>query len=80
MFPADVGFFENVSHVVFVEIVPLDRYCAVRLRVIVDIMIGAVSFKFITGIRQLFDRLSSWIHYLSSFPDIIRKIVYNTKK
>lgn len=70
MFPADVGFFENVAHVVFVEIVALDRYCAVCLRVVVDIMIGAVSFKFITGSSKLSDRLDSWIHYVSPLIEI----------
>lgn len=68
MFPADVGFFENVFHVIFIEIMSFDRYGAVGLRVVVDVVVSTVALQFITGSAELFDRLLPWIHYV---PPII---------
>ena len=44
MLPADVGFLEDILHVIFAEIVSLDGYGTVRLRVVVNIVVSAVSF------------------------------------
>ena len=73
MFPANVCFFEDVLHVILIEIVPLYRKCVVRLRVVIDIMISTVPFELITGSGKLFNRLLPWIHYV---PPII--ILYTT--
>lgn len=63
MFPVDVSFFEDVLHVIFVEIMSLDRYCTVGLRVVVYIVICAVPFQFVAGSSKLLNCLCSWIHY-----------------
>lgn len=57
MFPANVGFFEDVPHVIFVEIMTFDRNGAVRLRIVVDVVVSAAALQFITGSLELFDRL-----------------------
>lgn len=48
MLPANVGFLEDVFHVVFIEIVSFDRYGAVSLRIVVNVVISTVVFQFIT--------------------------------
>ena len=68
MLPADVCFFEDVFHVIFIEIMPLHWDCAVCVRVVVNIVIRAVPFQFITRSGELFDRLLPWIH---CFPPLI---------
>lgn len=68
MSPANVGFLEDVFHVIFIEIVSFDRYGAVSLRIVVNVVVSTVAFQFITGSTELFDRLLSWIHYV---PPII---------
>ena len=64
MLPANVGFLEDILHVIFVEIVSFDRYGAVSLRIVVNVVISTVAFQFITGSTKLFNRLLSWIHYV----------------
>ncbi len=64
MFPADVGFLEDVLHIIFIEIVSLDGDGAVRLWVVVDVVVSTVTFQFIAGSTKLFNRLLSWIHYV----------------
>lgn len=68
MLPADVGFPEDVLHVVFVEIMPLNGDGAVCLWVVIDVVVSTVTFQFITGSTELFNRLLSWVHYV---PPII---------
>lgn len=65
MHPANIGFLEDVLHVVFIEIVSFDRYGAVCLRIVVNVVISTVAFQFITGSTELFNRLLPWIHYVS---------------
>ncbi len=43
MFPVNVSFFENVLHVVFVEVMSFDWYCAVSLLVVVNIMVSTMT-------------------------------------
>lgn len=74
MLPADVGFLEDVLHVVFIEIVPLDGNGAVCLWVVVDIVICTVTFQFITGSTKLFNRLLSWVHYVPPIIILYTKI------
>ena len=64
MHPANIGFLEDVLHVVFIEIVSFDRYGAVCLRIVVNVVISTVAFQFITGSTELFNRLLPWIHYV----------------
>ena len=64
MHPANIGFLEDVLHVVFIEIVSFDRYGAVCLRIVVNVVISIVAFQFITGSTELFNRLLPWIHYV----------------
>ena len=73
MFPADVGFLEDVLHIVFIEVVPFDRYGAVCLWIVINVVISTVAFQFITGSIELFDCLLSGIH--TSYNYIIHKIV-----
>ena len=61
MHPANIGFLEDVLHVVFIEIVSFDRYGAVCLRIVVNVVISTVAFQFITGSTELFNRLLPWI-------------------
>lgn len=62
MLPADVGFLEDVLHVIFVEIVSFDGNGAVCLWIVIDVVISTVTFQFITGSIKLFNRLLSWVH------------------
>ena len=64
MHPANIGFLEDVLHVVFIEIVSFDRYGAVCLRIVVNVVISTVAFQFITGSTELFNRLLPCIHYV----------------
>ena len=43
MHPANIGFLEDVLHVVFIEIVSFDRYGAVCLRIVVNVVISTVA-------------------------------------
>ena len=74
MLPANVGFLEDVFHVIFIEIVSFDRYGAVCLWVVVDIVISTVTFQFITGSTELFDRLLPWVHYVPPVIILYTKI------
>ena len=84
MLPADVSFLEDIFHIVFIEIMPLDRYRAVCLRVVVDVMVGTVPFQFITGSIELFDRLLPWIHYVPPviilYTKLGKKSMINTQR
>ena len=74
MFPANVGFLEDVPHVIFIEIMTLDRNGAVRLLIIVDVVVPAAAFQFVTGSLELFDRLQPWIHYVPPIIILYTKI------
>ena len=79
MHPANIGFLEDVLHVVFIEIVSFDRYGAVCLRIVVNVVISTVAFQFITGSTELFNRLLPWIHYVP-FNYIIHNITQKSTK
>ena len=43
-FSADVGFLENILHIIFVEIMSFDRYGTVCLRIVINIMVSTMTF------------------------------------
>ena len=75
LFPVDVSSFEDVLHVVFVEIMSLDRYCTVGLRVVVYIVICTVPFQFVAGSSKLLNCCALGFIMLLLYY-IIHKVVY----
>ena len=55
-------FFENVSHVILIKIMPLDWNGCLCVRVEVDIVIASASDEDVSMLRQNFDCLLSWAH------------------
>ena len=74
MFHVNICLFENIPHIVFIEIVPFYRYRAVCLRIVVYIMIGTVPFEFIAGSSEFFNCLLPWIHYVPPFIILYTKL------
>ena len=53
---------------------------AVCLRVVIDVVVSTVTFQFITGSTELFNRLLSWVHYVPPIIILYTKIHKSQQK
>jgi hypothetical protein len=66
--PVNVSLFENVLHIVFIEIVPFHRYGTVGLGIVVDVVVSTMPLEDVAGRFQFLCSDLSGIH---CFPPVV---------